>query len=389
MAQDSGYLTARDAAAALGVRPQTLYAYVSRGLIRSEATGGRERRYHAADIAALRRKRDPAEAAPDFDRHRPDVLVLAFRTLEEAQRHHLTLYRQCHALQDRPHRVIVLCREEERPRAYDLCRGDVFDDYVPFWPQPADPTRILMAVHHAVRALAGAGEGAPTPAEYAAQARRLADLEATLSRGLASGDQHIGATERAIAKAAQDLVTSLAGHDQGPVPEALLTGPLRAVAEAFQPMTRWAGDLRRESQPHLESLRALQALADRFQPLVLAVDDDDFQLRLVEHLLIGEGYRVACAGSGIEALNGLRKAMPDVVLMDISMPDMDGLELTRRMKGQDRFRHIPIIMVTGNSEELVVTDCLNAGADNFMVKPLGKASLLAKLGRALAAKEAK
>jgi citrate synthase len=65
MVQESGYLSASDAAAALGVRPQTLYAYVSRGLVRSEATGRRDRRYHAEDIAALRRRRerDPGAAA--------------------------------------------------------------------------------------------------------------------------------------------------------------------------------------------------------------------------------------------------------------------------------------------------------------------------------------
>lgn len=60
--QKSSYLTAREAAAALGVRPATLYAYVSRGLVRSEATGGRERRYHAEDIAALGRRRQGRDA---------------------------------------------------------------------------------------------------------------------------------------------------------------------------------------------------------------------------------------------------------------------------------------------------------------------------------------
>lgn len=66
MRKNANYLSAREAAAVLGVRPATLYAYVSRGLVRSEATGGRARRYHAADIAALKRKRaarDPAIAA--------------------------------------------------------------------------------------------------------------------------------------------------------------------------------------------------------------------------------------------------------------------------------------------------------------------------------------
>jgi citrate synthase len=71
MADGPAYLTAREAAAALGVRPQTLYAYVSRGLVRSEAAGGRERRYHAEDVDQLRRKRDgdpglAAEAALSF-----------------------------------------------------------------------------------------------------------------------------------------------------------------------------------------------------------------------------------------------------------------------------------------------------------------------------------
>src|SRR5258708_23899735 len=71
MPRESGYLSARDAAAALGVQPQTLYAYVSRGLVRSEATGKRERRYHAEDIATLRRRREnnpdaAAEAALSF-----------------------------------------------------------------------------------------------------------------------------------------------------------------------------------------------------------------------------------------------------------------------------------------------------------------------------------
>src|SRR5262252_5105069 len=71
MARETGYLSAREAATALGVQPQTLYAYVSRGLVRSEATGKRQRRYHAADIAALRRRREnnpeaAAEAALSF-----------------------------------------------------------------------------------------------------------------------------------------------------------------------------------------------------------------------------------------------------------------------------------------------------------------------------------
>jgi len=334
----------------------------------------------APDFGRVLTALDPDSAAQAFDRQPPDVLVLAFGSLEQAQRCNLGLYRQSREIHRQPHRTLVLCREEDLRRAYELCRTDVFDDYVLFWPQPADPLRLLMAVHHAARDLDAQRNGGPAPAEVAAQVRRLAELEAILSRGLAAGGPHLEATKDALARAAEDLATAFQG--QGDV-----TAPLQAVSAAFEPLSQWVGELRQANAPLSASIRSLGTLAEGFQPTVLAVDDDPFQLKLVASHLAGEGYRLVCAASGIEALNMLRKTRPDVVLMDISMPDMDGLEVTRRMKGQDRFRSIPIIMVTGNSEELVVTDCLNAGADNFMVKPLTKPSLLNKLRKALAAKE--
>jgi CheY-like chemotaxis protein len=90
--------------------------------------------------------------------------------------------------------------------------------------------------------------------------------------------------------------------------------------------------------------------------------------------------------SGIEALNMLRKVLPDLILMDISMPDMDGLEVMRRMKGVARFTNIPIIMITGNSDQDVVTESLKAGAIDFMVKPLGRDALITKIAKILRTK---
>jgi CheY-like chemotaxis protein len=83
----------------------------------------------------------------------------------------------------------------------------------------------------------------------------------------------------------------------------------------------------------------------------------------------------------------LRKIHPDLILMDLSMPDMDGLEVVRRMKGVVRFANIPIIMITGKSEENVVTESMKVGAIDFMVKPFGREALIEKIAKVLGIKE--
>jgi DNA-binding response OmpR family regulator len=75
----------------------------------------------------------------------------------------------------------------------------------------------------------------------------------------------------------------------------------------------------------------------------------------------------------------LRKRRPDLVLMDYALPDIDGVEATRRLKGVAQFAEIPVVMITGNSEKAVVVNSLKAGAVDFIVKPLDKDRLLAKI----------
>lgn len=118
-------------------------------------------------------------------------------------------------------------------------------------------------------------------------------------------------------------------------------------------------------------------------PTLLVVDDDPFQHHLVARLL-QDRYQLVFANSGIEALNALRKLPPDQILMDLQMPDMDGLEATRRIKGLARFAGVPVIMITGNSAEEVVKDSLLAGAMDFIVKPLARELLLEKIAKGLA-----
>lgn len=345
-------------------------------------------------------------AVEDFENHTPDVLVLAFNAMGKSEGYYLGLFRRSSKIHLQSHRTVILCNKDEVNRAYQACRKEYFDDYILFWPMTNDATRLLMSVHHALRDLAVSRDGGPSPAEFAAQARRLAELGSMLDQQLVQGSQRIEVVSRTILQAEQEIGVALDGFsktlEQGKltdVPRITDVAGLereikrlkqeeirqrfRAATESVEPIKRWAAEFRKECEPHIESARSLNALADRIRPTILIVDDDDFQCKVVSQLLAAENFRLVFALGGVEALNILRKMQPDLILMDIMMPDLGGIETTRRIKTMPPFANVPVIMITGNSEGATVRDSMKAGAVDFVVKPFDRETLIAKMVRAL------
>ena len=111
----------------------------------------------------------------------------------------------------------------------------------------------------------------------------------------------------------------------------------------------------------------------------VAVDDDRFQRCMLERLLAGTRVDLTCAASGAQAFRAIRARRPDLVLVDVDLPDVSGMELTRRLKSVEPLSRIPIIMVTGESRRTVVLESVRAGAADFMVKPFCRSTLIDKL----------
>lgn len=111
---------------------------------------------------------------------------------------------------------------------------------------------------------------------------------------------------------------------------------------------------------------------------ILVVDDVARNIRLLEALLTPEGYAVVTADSGTEALERVADGSPDVVLLDIRMPGLDGYEVCRRIRSDPDHAYLPIIMVTSAENEERVR-ALEAGADDFVAKPLNGPELLARV----------
>jgi len=366
----------------------------------------------------------------DFERVQPDVVVLAFTSLERAERYSLGLYRHSEVVHSLPHRSIVLCDKDNVHRAFELCRKEYFDDYVLYWPMVFDTPRLAMSVLIAGRSLQ-AQRDTPNAREVAAHARSIGQLETVLDDRIEVGRQHADALERAL-QAAEIEASSVQprpaapaspSSDSATIPDAGID-VLPAFTDSFEldvgdvpsgldrptqfavtpqedviqeaklrvdeakkkvvPLTEWIGGLKADVKPQLDAARQLGELAGRTPPLIVVVDDDAFQCKLLERLLGNSGYRSIIAHSGAEALAVLGRQPPDLILMDVALPDFNGVELTRRLKAIPRFAAIPVVMITGHSERQVLEASLKAGAVDFLVKPFDREILLQKLARHLA-----
>jgi two-component system alkaline phosphatase synthesis response regulator PhoP len=112
---------------------------------------------------------------------------------------------------------------------------------------------------------------------------------------------------------------------------------------------------------------------------ILVVDDEEDILELLRFNLSREGCQVFCASSGEEALRLVRSEIPDLVVLDLMLPGIDGLEVTRRLKSDPNTKHLPIVMLTAKGEEADIVTGLELGADDYVTKPFSPRILVARV----------
>lgn len=108
---------------------------------------------------------------------------------------------------------------------------------------------------------------------------------------------------------------------------------------------------------------------------ILIVDDEVYNRQLLEIMLAPEGFLLEMADNGAAALEAIARHPPDLVLLDIMMPDIDGYEVTTRIKSNPATSRIPVILITSRDDQKARTRGLAAGAEEFLTKPVDRAEL--------------
>jgi DNA-binding response OmpR family regulator len=348
---------------------------------------------------------DPMKSDAVFDRVKPQLLVLAFKSLEACERFYLSLYRRSEVIQSLAHRTLLLCDKESVRRAFDLCMQEVFDDYVLFWPLVHDAKRLAMSVHLALGALDQELALAPLT-ELATLARRAESLEVQLAQQVRLGRVHAQNAQNSARQAQASVSRAMGGlserilstgldnaltvRDASRVEQAFgrlqreaLIPTLEEVVLAAQPVRDWVDTITSELAEPLHAARELVHHAKVSRPLLLVVDDDEFMRRLLTQLFTAARYDVHGVGTAMDAQQFLMFNRPALILMDLKLPDSDGILLTRDLKGSALAQDIPVIMLTGQTEKQVIVDSRKAGAVDFVAKPFNRDILLKKVAQHL------
>lgn len=151
-----------------------------------------------------------------------------------------------------------------------------------------------------------------------------------------------------------------------------------AADETFEDAVSWASRLANEGRMSSGSGILHTPLSRSRPPYALIVEDDPITASLVRHRLERSGFEVEHHENGLRGLDAIRRAVPDLVVLDIRLPGMDGFEILSRMKAEDATREVRTIILTGMGRESDVARAFELGADDYLVKPFSPVELTAR-----------
>ena len=121
---------------------------------------------------------------------------------------------------------------------------------------------------------------------------------------------------------------------------------------------------------------------------ILVIEDDPVALRLVRYALEHEGYQAITAANGREGLKKAREENPDLVVLDIMLPGLDGFEVCHRLKAEPQTARLPILMLSAKAQDIDQATGLKVGADAYLIKPAAPSAILSKIQALLSGEEA-
>lgn len=264
----------------------------------------------------------------EFSLSYADVLILAYEDLNVGISLSEALMDLSRESPLKPYRVLALCSKSNVNRAYRLYGERAINDYIVYWPLTYDPCRLLLSVRQAVDDLKYNNDAKQLLLEVSALKKQLTEQKNRAQRVENSSEVNL-ANEKSV-----------------------LASPSSMISD----------------QSHKQ---------------VLVVDDDQFQHSVLRKLLLAEHFEIRFAENGSDGLELMRRFKFDLVLLDLMMPGMSGLDVMKYLRGHPEEVSAPIIVISGEHEKEVVVECLSLGAAGYIVKPYTHKVLLEKINKVL------
>lgn len=120
-------------------------------------------------------------------------------------------------------------------------------------------------------------------------------------------------------------------------------------------------------------------VVEKFQ--IVAVDDSSLILMTLDKILSEQGYEVKGFSKGMRALKYLKKEVPDLIILDVEMPEIDGFEMLKLIKEKEELKNVPVIFLTSNNGQNEVIDAIKGGAKDYIIKPINEELLIEKVNK--------
>ncbi len=307
----------------------------------------------------------------------PAVLVLAFREIGQSEEFYLMLHKRYPQTGEQLHQTLLLCTSRESHKAYQLCEEGVFDDYIVDRPLH-DPQKIPLSIEQMLSKRKVERELSMLHREGKGIERGISEFDLAHKHQLdENARQHHELMEQ-YGVMDELLQVYLQQHGNEPLE--------RASTDARKRIERVVHTVDEIQVAFEQNLMALQHKPGRTS--ILLVDDDEFYREQIADLLEQAGYLMLEADNGMSAINLLNVRKPSLILLDYKMPGMDGLATLRQIRQNPHLRDIPVIMLTGYSNTVIVKESLKAGVAGYIIKPGSRDQLLSAISKALTGKGA-
>lgn len=344
---------------------------------------------------------DSEWAVEQFDREPAHILLLCHSRVEQAHKFYLSFLMFSKTAMDTPHQTILMCDGKETQAAYELCNGQTLDDYVVYKPL-FDIHRLKFTIKQALERLNHVNYKQLMEQRLATMMEEIKSLKKVMREQVEKTHRYQQEAKKND-DALEDIVREGFDRVKGKLSELsgegainvndpakvnktynkLQQDELNKVKEQNQKneesRDNWIDELRAEYS-NIENRPEIPAVSkEKSDVRILVVEDEAVNQKMMAMILEAEGFQVQVASDGVSAIAVADKWQPDVVLMDIRMPKMNGLKVTQKLKSNPAFKNTIIIMLTAHSEKVVVRECLKSGASDFIVKPSKKAELLERI----------